>query len=79
MVDPDYRNRGLASTMIEELREIAKGLGLEELVFELVFGVQNQAINAAEALGAKRVGELLGWVRDEAGEPRTLAFFKLPV
>lgn len=77
VIDPDFRTRGLAVALVGDLVEIARESGLEEVVFEFVRGVQGQAIEAAEFLGAKVAAELKGWVRDEANRPHDVVFLKL--
>lgn len=77
VVDPAYRTRGLAVTLISELIEIARESGLDEVIFEFVRGDQSQAIEAAEFLKAKVAAELKGWVRDEKNRPHDVVFLKL--
>src|ERR1043165_1319022 len=64
VIDPEFREQGLAVAMIKELIAVAKTAGLEELVFELVADQQDRGIETAEAVGAKRAGTLKSWVRD---------------
>jgi GNAT superfamily N-acetyltransferase len=77
VIDPDYRTRGLAVALINELIEVARDSGLEEVLFEFVRGQQSGAIEAAEFFGATVVGELPGWVRDKNNRPHDVAFLKL--
>ena len=77
VINPEYRSRGLAVTLINELVEVARIAGLREVLFEFVRGPQTSAIEAAEFLGAKLVGELPDWVRDENNRGLDVAFLRL--
>ncbi len=79
VIGPGYRERGLAVTMLEELIEIGREAGLDELVFEFAREVQEPAIQAAEFLGAKVAGTLPAWVRDAANKPHDIVFLRLPL
>ncbi len=79
VVDPDYRNKGLGSAMIRDLCEIANEVELDRVVFELVVGLQDDAIKAIDGLGFVRAATLVDHVRDEENRPRDLAVYVLPL
>jgi L-amino acid N-acyltransferase YncA len=79
VVGPDYRGRGLGVAMTRELIEIAYDADIERLVFELVEDVQDEAIHAAEFLGAFKVGEVTDAVKDIHGRTHDLIFLALPL
>ncbi|HOJ40047.1 MAG TPA: VIT1/CCC1 transporter family protein, partial [bacterium] len=66
--DPDWRARGLAVTLMNELLEVARLAGLSEVLFEFVQGIQAPAIEAAElaAMPEAELSELEGLL-GEAG------------
>ena len=51
VVDPAYREVGLGGRLIREVLDIAAGLGLAKVVFELVAHRENEAVLAAERVG----------------------------
>ena len=71
VIDPQYRQKGLGSLLIKELKEIAKGLKLERLVVELM-GSQQAALAAFRHLGFERAAVLYHHVKDRAGRPQDL-------
>ncbi len=77
VIAPDWRTRGLAVTLMNELLEVARLAGLREVLFEFVRGIQSGAIEAAEFLGAEVAGELKDWVRDEADKGHDVVFLRL--
>ncbi|MEO8539156.1 MAG: GNAT family N-acetyltransferase [bacterium] len=77
VIDPGFRNKGLAVAMMTDLVDVAKRAGLEEVVFEFVHGPQTPAIEAAKFLGATEAGELKDWVRDEKNRGHNVVFLKL--
>lgn len=77
VIDPDWRTRGLAVTLMNELLEVARLAGLKEVLFEFVRGIQSPAIEAAEFLGAEVAGELKDWVRDEEERGHDVVFLRL--
>jgi GNAT superfamily N-acetyltransferase len=79
VVSPDFRGRGLAVGMLRELLDVARQSGLVEVVFECVAGVQDDAIEAAEFLGATVAGTAKQWVRDADGQAHDVVFLKLPL
>jgi len=78
-VDPDYRRRGLGVAMMRELLEIAHDAELELVLFELVKNVQDEAIRAAEFLGAFPSGTIDGLIKDQHGRVHDLVFLNLPL
>ena len=71
VIDPKYRQKGLGTLLIKELKEIAKGLKLERLVVELM-GSQQAALTAFRHLGFERAAVLYHHVKDRAGRPQDL-------
>ena len=72
VVEPEYRRRGLGVRLIHELIQIGRDLDLHSLVFELVSGHQQDAINAALGAGFEEVAVLRGRVLDIQGNPQDL-------
>lgn len=79
VVDPEYRGRGLGLTLLRDLAEIAWDAELDQLVFELVKDVQDDAIEAAGFLGATTLGTLPELVKDGSGRPHDLVYLHLPL
>lgn len=77
VIAPDWRSKGLAVTLMNELLEVARLKGLREVLFEFVRGVQSSAIEAAEFLGAEVAGELKDWARDEEDRGYDVVFLRL--
>ena len=67
VVDPRYRRRGLGRLLIRELVDIAIGLELYKVTFELVPEREEAAIKAAESMGFSKVATLKGRIRDYEG------------
>jgi RimJ/RimL family protein N-acetyltransferase len=67
-VHQDYRNVGLGRLMIEEVVDIAGGLGLEKLVAEIP-EFNTPAINAFRRAGFQRAAVIPGLVKDRENEP----------
>lgn len=72
VVEPEYRRRGLGVRLIHELIQIGRDLELNSLVFELVSGHQQDAINAALGAGFEQVAVLRGRILDIQGAPQDL-------
>ena len=72
VVEPEYRRRGLGVRLIHELIQVGRDLDLHSLVFELVTGHQQDAINAAQGAGFEEVAVLRGRVLDIHGSPQDL-------
>ena len=69
VVDPEYRGRGLGVRLIHELIQLGRDLDLRALVFELVSGHQQSAIQAAQGAGFDEVAVLQGRILDIHGIP----------
>jgi len=71
VVDKDYRGKGLGTTMIEALIDIAKKAGLQLLVAEIM-GNQTAAIAAFRRLGFEKEAVFYNHVKDQTGQDRNL-------
>jgi ribosomal protein S18 acetylase RimI-like enzyme len=71
VIDKDYRGKGLATILIEELIDIAKKAGLEQLVAELMSN-QTGALSAFKRLGFEKEAVFFNYVKDQMGEERNL-------
>ena len=71
VIDRDYRGKGLGTVLIEELIDIAKKAGLEQLVAELMSN-QTGALSAFKRLGFEKEAVFFNYVRDQMGEERNL-------
>ena len=63
LVDPNFRGRGLASAMVNEIVEIARQTGLEKLEAEFI-GEQEAAIKMFAMLGFSNLLRLEDYVKD---------------
>lgn len=79
VVGPAFRERGLGSALIEELCDIATDAELEHVTMELIDGVQNDAIAAAERLGFFRAATISGLLRGRDGRRLDLVTMVLPL
>ena len=77
VVDPEYRSRGLGVRLINELVQVGRDLELHSLVFELVSGHQQSAIQAAKGAGFDEVAVLRGRVLDIHGIAQDLVILEL--
>jgi GNAT superfamily N-acetyltransferase len=76
-VDPAWRGRGLGTALLRELVDCASQVGLETLVFELIEGVQDEAIDAARRAGFLVAARLVNHVKDMQGKPHDLVMMSL--
>jgi GNAT superfamily N-acetyltransferase len=67
LVHPQYRERGLARTLLNELIEIARHRGLERLEAEFI-GEQETAMKMFGLLGFTQLLRLKGYVKDMQGD-----------
>jgi putative acetyltransferase len=79
LVDQEYRNRGLGTTLIRELVNIAEDHGLERLLFVAVADKEEPAIKAARFLGFEQIGVLRSHAKDPDGHPRDLVIMEMPL
>jgi len=63
LVLPDYRNRGLARTLVSEIMQLSRNLGLERLEAEFI-GEQEAAIRMFAMLGFSNLLRLEDYVKD---------------
>lgn len=63
LVHPEYRGRGLARTMIQELMDLARNIGLEKVEAEFI-GDQEAAIKMFGLLGFSELLRLPDYVKD---------------
>jgi GNAT superfamily N-acetyltransferase len=63
LVHPEYRGRGLATAMVQELMQIARGIGLEKMEAEFI-GDQRAAIKMFGLLGFRTMLLLPDYVKD---------------
>jgi RimJ/RimL family protein N-acetyltransferase len=66
LVLPQYRNRGLATTLIDQVVDIARQAGLEKLEAEFI-GEQETAMKVFALLGFSELMRLDDYVRDMQG------------
>ena len=76
VVDPEFRHKGLASRLIDELVSIARKEGLDRLYAEIPADDQ-AAINVFQDRGFTRVAVFEGDIIDLAGKYHDLALFHL--
>lgn len=80
VIDPDYRGKGLGTLVMRELVNVAWDAELDYVDFEMVGGVQQEALEGVESgLGALRAGTLKDYVKDAHGNLHDLVFLRLPL
>ncbi len=79
VVATEFRGKGLGLAMLRELVEIAWDAELEQVDFELVAGIQDDALRAVEFLGGIKVGQISDAVRDKHGDLHDIVFLRLPL
>jgi L-amino acid N-acyltransferase YncA len=79
VVDPAYRAKGLGTALLHELMDYAQGEGLEAANFELVEGVQDEALDAARRAGFVESARFPNHVKDMDGRPHDLIVMWTPL
>jgi L-amino acid N-acyltransferase YncA len=79
VVAPEYRYQGLGTALLRDLCDIAADAELEKVTTELVAGVQDDAIAAAEQLGFIRAATIHELLRDEQGHTHDVIIMVLPL
>ncbi len=77
VVDPAYRQHGIASALIRELAVIAHEMDLEKLTAEMVDAPRSHAVETMEALGFVHVATLPNHAKDVAGRPCDIVIAEL--
>lgn len=78
VVSPDFRKRGLASTMFTELIHTAEEAGLEKLTAEMAMS-QTGAIEVFRKMGFKDETTLKGYIRDARDNVHDLLVMTLDI
>lgn len=78
-VSPQWRERGLGTLLMRELCDIANDAEMDRVMFEVVADVEQQALQAAEAMGFVRVGVLAGGARDQQGRLHDVVLLSMPL
>ena len=76
--DPQYREKGLGTILVQNLIDIAAGLGLEQLSAEIP-PVLDKAFYLLEKMGFKEVAVLKGFVRDKEDQESDLVLMIKPL
>jgi L-amino acid N-acyltransferase YncA len=76
--DPQYREKGLGTILVQNLIDIATGLGLEQLSAEIP-PVLDKAFYLVEKMGFKEVAVLKGFVIDKEGQESDLVLMIKPL
>lgn len=76
---PEFRSRGLGTTLIRQLCDIADDAGLERVMFEIVADHEDEALKAAEWMGFLRVGNIEGGARDQSGRAHDVMLLTMPL
>lgn len=79
VVAPAYRQRGLGTSLMRELCDIADDAGLEKVLFEVVAEKEEEALKAAEWLGFLRIGAIEGAARDQQGHLHSVILLAMPL
>jgi len=78
-IAPEFRHKGLGTRLVRELIEIAYDAELEQVMFEAVKGVQDEALDALRALGAYEAGAVTDLVKDRHGNAHDVVYLVLPL
>jgi RimJ/RimL family protein N-acetyltransferase len=65
-VDPDYREKGLSTSIVDMMVEISKSMGIDQLTAE-VSPALDEAYFLCEKLGFKEVAVLKNFIKDQEG------------
>jgi L-amino acid N-acyltransferase YncA len=66
-VDPEYREKGLSTVLIENMIHIAKTMGLEQLTAEIA-PTLDEAYFLCEKIGFKEAAVLKNFIKDQEGK-----------
>jgi RimJ/RimL family protein N-acetyltransferase len=78
VIDKEYRNKGLGTALIRELKSIASGTTLNYLMAELV-GNQKAAIKAFQKMGFEKKAHLENFVTDWSEKSQDLIILIYPL
>jgi RimJ/RimL family protein N-acetyltransferase len=78
VVAPDFRNRGLARTMLTELIQTAAEAGLDKLTAEMAVS-QNDAVEVFRKMGFKDETTLKGYIKDARNNVHDLLILTLDI
>lgn len=78
-VTPSWRDKGLGTTLIRELCDIAKDAELDKVLFEVVDDCQSNAAEAARAMGFVTAGAIEGGARDIHGHLHNVSILAMPL
>ena len=78
-VAADYRNRGLGTSLMRQLCDIADDAGLERVMIEIVADEEAEALKAAEWMGFLRIGTIEGGARDQNGHAHDIILLTMPL
>lgn len=76
---PEFRSRGLGTSLIRHLCDIADDAGLERVMFEIVADQEGEALKAAEWMGFLRIGSIEGGARDRNGRAHDILLLTMPL
>jgi L-amino acid N-acyltransferase YncA len=78
-VAPDLREKGLGTTLIRELCDIADDAELDKVLFEAVADKEEDAITAMGWLGFLRAGTIEGGAMDQQGHLHDVVILVMPL
>ncbi len=79
VVSPEYRSRGLGTTVLRELCDIACDAELDAVQLEMIRDIHVEAIRAVELLGGTEYGHLREAVCDRQGDHHDIVFMRIPL
>lgn len=79
VVSPDFRDKGLGTTLIRELCDIASDSDFTGIIFEVIPDAEQEAYETAQWLGFIRTGTIEGGARDEQGRLHDVALMVMPL
>ncbi len=78
-VTPSWRDKGLGTTLIRELCDVANDAELDKVLFELVDDCESNAAEAARAMGFVTAGAIEGGARDIHGHLHNVSILAMPL
>jgi ribosomal protein S18 acetylase RimI-like enzyme len=79
VVSPDYRDKGLGTTLVRELCDIASDDEYTGILFEVIPDMEREAYDTAQWLGFIRTGTIEGGARDQQGHLHDVALMVMPL
>lgn len=79
VVDPEFRDKGIGTTLMHELAAVANENGLEKLILRAVEGKEDAAMKAAGYVGFVKVGTLKNHAKGVDSHPYDVVLMEMPL